>query len=323
MIMVKNVNTTSMRVERNRRSKSMKAVFAIAFLILAIYAAYVIVFFLFGFVLSLKDYTYYVGEGVFAPKYWDYLSTKGLLFTLDSHAFRFMNYFDAFTNFTVTGLNGSTINYLQMLWNSLWRTVVMTGVNWFCTVTVCYVLVHYKNKLTKFIYSLGLILSIIPLYGAGAAEYRLFSNDVFPLINSPFIYLSQITLFGTNFFYMYAFWKSISSEYKEAGLIDGASHLGVYLRIMLPMLIPSAISLFIMLFITNWNNYEYTNLYMRDYADLSYGVYVYRETAVYSGNGNWPIYFAGVIMSFLPIVALFIAFQNTIMEKVYIGGLKG
>ncbi len=316
-------NTVFSRNKGKRRSKSQTAVFVVAFIILAAYAAYVLAFFLFGFVLSLKDYTYTVGDGALAPKYWDYLSTKGLLFTLDSHSFRFMNYFDAFTSFTVTGLNGSTINYLQMLWNSIWRTVVMTGVNWFCTVTVCYVLVHYKNKLTKFIYSLGLILSIIPLYGAGAAEYRLFSNDVFPLINSPLIYLSQITLFGTNFFYMYAFWKSISPEYKEAGLIDGASHLGIYLRVMLPMLVPSAISLFIMLFISNWNNYEYTNLYMRDYSDLSYGIYVYRETAIYNGNGTWPIYFAGVMMSFLPILLLFIAFQNTIMEKVYIGGLKG
>lgn len=321
--MANNNNTSSIRVERKRRSKSMKIVFAIAFIILAAYAAYVLVFFLFGFILSLKDYTYQVGTGALAPKYWSYLESKGLLFTIDAHSFRFMNYFEAFTSFKVSGLNGESINYLQMLWNSIWRTVLMTFVNWFCTVTVCYVLVHYKNKVTKFIYSLGLILSIIPLYGAGAAEYRLFSNDIFPLINSPFIVISQITLFGANFFYMYAFWKSISPEYKEAGLIDGSSHIGVYFKIMLPMLIPSAISLFIMLFITNWNNYEYTNLYMRDYSDLSYGIYVYREDAIYNGGGIWPIYFAGVTMSFLPILVLFIAFQNTIMEKVYIGGLKG
>lgn len=312
-------NASSTRIERKRRSKSMKVVFAIAFVILALYALYVLSFFIFGFLLSLKDYTYEVG----LTPYWDYLERKGLLFTIDGHSFRFLNYFEAFSNFTVTGYSGQKISYLMMLWNSIWRTVLMTFINWFCTVTVCYVLVHYKNKVTKFIYSLGLILSIIPLYGAGAAEYRLFSNDVFPLINSPFIVISQITLFGTNFFYMYAFWKSISPEYKEAALIDGSTHFGVYFKIMLPMLIPSAISLFIMLFITNWNNYEYTNLYMRDYSDLSYGIYVYREDAIYNGGGIWPVYFAGVVMAFLPIFILFIAFQNTIMEKVYIGGLKG
>ncbi len=317
--MASNNNLSSVRVERKRRSKSMKVVFAIAFIILMAYALYVLSFFIFGFILSLKDYTYQQG----LTPFWDYLERKGLLFTIDSHSFRFLNYFEAFSNFTVTGYSGQKINYLTMLWNSIWRTILMTFINWFCTVTVCYVLVHYKNKVTKFIYSLGLILSIIPLYGAGAAEYRLFSNDVFPLINSPFIVISQITLFGTNFFYMYAFWKSISSEYKEAALIDGSTHFGVYFKIMLPMLIPSAISLFVMLFITNWNNYEYTNLYMRDYSDLSYGIYVYREDAIYNGGGIWPVYFAGVTMSFLPIFILFISFQNTIMEKVYIGGLKG
>ena len=36
-----------------------------------------------------------------------------------------------------------------------------------------------------------------------------------------------------------------------------------------------------------------------------------------------PAYFAGVMLSLVPVLVLFIVFQNTIMEKVYFGGLKG
>ena len=206
-----------------------------------------------------------------------------------------------------------------MVWNSLWRTTLGVTLNWACCSIVCYVLVHYQNKVTKFIYNLGLFISMIPLYGAGAAEYRLFSQLNF--INSPLIYIINITLFGTNFFYMYAFWKSISWQYAEASLIDGAGHLKTYLKVMLPMALPSTISLFVMAFINSWNDYAFTNLYMQSYPDLSYGIYALKEQFTY--DFNMPLYFAGVILSFLPVLILFVCFQNTIMEKVYLGGLKG
>jgi len=303
-------------LNRGKKTLSMKIVFTIAFILIGLYALFILFFFLFGLILSLKDDSVMIGT----KSLWDSLRAEGKLFSIDANSSRFANYVDAFTEFKVLSSEGN-ITYVQMLWNSIWRTTLATVINWFCTVMVCYILVFYRNRYTKGIYNFGLIISIIPLYGAGAAEYMLFNNQYIPLVNSPLIYISQISLFGANFFYMYAFWKSISSEYQEAGLIDGGTHLGIFFKIMFPMVLPSAISLFIMLFITNWNNYEYTALYMREYADLAYGIYAFRNKAL--TGIHWPVYYAGVMMSFLPILALFVCFQNTIMEKVYIGGLKG
>ena len=292
--------------ERRRRPISMKIVFAVAFIIFCIYAAYILFFFLFGLIIALKadKDTYSI----------EYLSHS--LFTFKTSNLNFGNFVDVFTRWE----EYTDVSYFEMVWNSVWRTIVMTFVNWMCTSLVCYVLVHYKNRLTKFIYDFGLFISMIPLYGAGAAEYRLFSQLNF--INSPLIYITQISLFGSNFFYMYAFWKSISWEYGEASLIDGASHWGTFWKVMFPMVLPSSISLFIMLFIGNWNDYSYTNLYMQAYPDLSYGIYALKEQFTYKGY-DMPLYYSGFIISFIPILILFVCFQNTIMEKVYLGGLKG
>jgi ABC-type glycerol-3-phosphate transport system permease component len=187
------------------------------------------------------------------------------------------------------------------------------------TIMVCYILVHYKSKFVNFLYSLGLVISIIPLYGAGPAEYKLFSD--LNLIDNPLRYLTSISLFGGHFFYMYAFWKGISWSYAEAAEIDGANDYQIFFNVMLPMLVPSAIALFVMSFISGWNNYSATLLYMKAYPNLAYGVYVFEEIGIRS-TGK-PVYFAGVLISLIPILVLFLAFQNTIMEKVYLGGLKG
>ena len=135
------------------------------------------------------------------------------------------------------------------------------------------------------------------------------------------MFLTNISLFGGNFFYYYAFYKAISWQYAEAAFIDGASHWQVYLKIMLPMLIPSATALYVMSVISTWNDYANIILYWQSFPTLAYGAYAYSEIAKY--NANNPAYFAGVLISIVPILVLFACFQNTIMEKVHIGGLKG
>jgi ABC-type glycerol-3-phosphate transport system permease component len=232
--------------------------------------------------------------------------------------FAFDNYIKAFREFSIK--NGvREYSYLEMTWHSIWRATAGSGIGWMSTIMVCYILVHYKSKFVGFLYSLGLVISIIPLYGAGAAEYKLFSD--LNLIDNPLRYLTSISLFGGHFFYMYAFWKAISWSYAEAAEIDGANDYQIFFKVMLPMLVPSAIALFVMSFISGWNNYSATLLYMKAYPNLAYGVYVFEEIGIRS-TGK-PVYFAGVLISLIPILALFLTFQNTIMEKVYLGGLKG
>ena len=206
-----------------------------------------------------------------------------------------------------------------MLWHSIWRTTSSSFLTWFTTALVCYVLVHYKSKFTNFLYVLGLFVSMLPLYGGQGAQWRLYHN--LHLINSPAITVVSITLYGAHFFYMYAFWKGIDHSYAEAASIDGANHYQILFRVMLPQVLPSIIALFIMQFITAWNDYESTAAYMTEYPNLAYGTYAFSVMSSYAGN--IPAYFAGVMLSLLPVLALFVAFQNTIMEKVYFGGLKG
>lgn len=297
---------------KNQKSLSKKIVFTVAFVVFVLYSVAIFIIFLQGFFISVKKSGIGLGDYGFT-----YDKRNANLFSFYP-PFAFDNYIKAFSEFSIK--NGvKEYSYLEMTWHSIWRATAGSGIGWMSTIMVCYVLVHYKSKFVNFLYSLGLVISIIPLYGAGAAEYKLFSD--LNLIDNPLRYLTSISLFGGHFFYMYAFWKAISWSYAEAAEIDGANDYQIFFKVMLPMLVPSAIALFVMSFISGWNNYSATLLYMKAYPNLAYGVYVFEEIGIRS-TGK-PVYFAGVLISLIPILALFLTFQNTIMEKVYLGGLKG
>ena len=51
------------------------------------------------------------------------------------------------------------------------------------------------------------------------------------------------------------------------------------------------------------------------------GLYLYELIA--KRTGNYPIYFAGALISIIPILIIFIAFQDIIVTSVSAGGLKG
>lgn len=288
-----------------RRSAGERVGTGIAFTIFVLYAAFILFFFLFAFLIAIKE-----NQQAFVI---DQIDKR--LFRWPEHP-TLRHFLEVFSEWSKISEGTS---YGTMLFNSVWISLIGPFIASFVTATVTYILVFYRSKFTGAIYKAGVFLAILPIYGATSSMYKLLSDIGF--IDSPLMFLTNITLYGANFFYFYAFYKSISWQYAEAAFIDGAGHWQVYLKIMLPMLIPSATALYIMGVIGMWNDYETILLYWQSYPTLAYGAYAFEEIARYSANDV--LYFAGVLMSVLPILVLFAIFQNTIMEKVHIGGLKG
>ena len=93
------------------------------------------------------------------------------------------------------------LSYGKMLINSIWISLLGPLITAFVTATVTYVLVFYSSKVTRMIYKLGVFVSILPIYGAAGAMYKLLTD--IKIINSPLMFLTRVTLFGGNFFYYY------------------------------------------------------------------------------------------------------------------------
>ncbi|WP_264229520.1 carbohydrate ABC transporter permease [Acholeplasma laidlawii] len=231
----------------------------------------------------------------------------------------------SFRNYTsVLGYNmqtsAGTFNITHMFLLSVGITLAATVINTLLSTMAAYVIARYKFKGRNLLYSVALFTLIMPIVGTLPAQFRLMQN--LGLYNSIIgILILYSGSFGFTFFIMHGYFKNISPTYAEAAFVDGASDFQVFLRIMLPMAKPIMISLAIIYGIGIWNDYITPSIYLKNYPTLAVGIRYLTQTMV--STGAYAEMFATMIISIVPILAIFIAFRNTIMENMVAGGLKG
>ena len=141
------------------------------------------------------------------------------------------------------------------------------------------------------------------------------------MYNSPLILLASASGVGSMFLIMRSYYNGLSWEYAEAAQIDGASDLSIYIRIMIPLAKPCLMSLGLLMLIEGWNDWATSVYYLPDFPTLASGLYIYEKISTF--NVNYPVYFAGIVISFIPTMLLFIFFNEQIMNSVTTGGIKG
>ena len=232
------------------------------------------------------------------------------------------HYLDVFTEFQAVPLSGGEpYRYFDMLFNSLWILVVHVSVNVGSSALLAYALARYRFPGSKFLYSVVIFANTIPIIGSGPAAYKL--AMALGLINNPAaIWMMWASGFDFAFIVFYGYFKGVSNSYSESAKMDGANNLTVLLKVILPQIIPCIVAVAITQAIGIWNNYSISMVYMRDYPNLAYGMYLFKDSA-FLVKDSMPIYFAAAIISCIPIIILYGSTQNLILTNMTTGGLKG
>jgi multiple sugar transport system permease protein len=130
--------------------------------------------------------------------------------------------------------------------------------------------------------------------------------------------------FGTPFFIflIMQFIRSIPQELDEAAKIDGCSKYGIFFRIILPLVLPALATASIFSFYWRWEDFLGPLLYLNAPSDypvsLALKLFLDSQTA-----SNWGAMFAMSVVSLLPVLVVFFAFQKYIVEGISTSGLKG
>lgn len=284
----------------DRMDAGQKVLFSVIFVLFVLYAITLLYPVMWMFLSSLKGSLEYSGGDPFAlPRKW-----------------LFSNYLEA-----VRTLKLKDTTYFGMIWNSLWMSLTSVIIGLFASAIVCYVMAKLEFPGRKIIYTVNILIMMIPIYGALPADFKLrgdlglYDNPLNVIISS----IGPIT--GMKFLVLYAFFKGVSWEYAEAGLVDGASHARIFFSIMLPQAIPPLITFAMTDFIGAWNDYMTPIIYMPSWPTLASGLYEYEANMTRAVK--YPVYYAGVIISTIPILMLFVAFRDMFMSSLSVGGLKG
>ena len=122
-------------------------------------------------------------------------------------------------------------------------------------------------------------------------------------------------------FILRQFFKGIPQELSESALIDGASHVQIFFRIMLPLSKPALITVALFTFMATWNDYFGPLIFLTEpkHWTLALGLRAFQQQ--YSGRFDLMMAASLVIMS--PTLILFFFTQKTFIEGITFTGIKG
>lgn len=219
--------------------------------------------------------------------------------------------------FKTLKVNGS--DFWDMLFNSIYFSVVCVFVQQFTTISFAYCCTKYKFPGSKLIYPIILVMITLPLYGNSGAMYKLLHQ--LGLIDSYAQIITSISGFSIQFLYYMAFFKNVSNTYAEAAILDGANDFQIYYKVMLPQAKPIFGALFLTSWLTVWNSYESALVFLPNLPTLPVGIYQFNMEMIY--RARLDIIFAACVIISIPALVLFLVFNKTITSNVSIGGIKG
>jgi len=131
---------------------------------------------------------------------------------------------------------------------------------------------------------------------------------------------SLATAFGT--FLLRQYFMQIPDDYEEAAMIDGANQWQIFRRIYLPLASPGMAILAVLTFNAKWNDYLTPLIFMNTEERFPITLGIVRLQG-YMGTGSISVVLAGIVLSTLPVIIMYIFGQRYLLEGLQVGGLKG
>jgi arabinosaccharide transport system permease protein len=210
-------------------------------------------------------------------------------------------------------------DYFTWYKNSIIITVFSTLFSLLFSSMVGYGLAVYDFKFKNLIFGMVLVVMMIPLEIIMLPLYKLTIS--LGLMNTllgaflPFV-VAPISVF---FFRQYA--SGLPKELIDAARIDGCTEIGIFFRIMAPLMKPAFASMAILQALSSWNNFLWPLIVLRTNDKLTLPIGL--STLLTPYGNNYDVLIAGSVLAIIPVLILYIFFQRYFIEGMTAGGVKG
>lgn len=204
--------------------------------------------------------------------------------------------------------------------NSFYISAMTTIVSVYFSLMTAYGLVVYKFRGRKLLYNGILVLVMIPMQLSIIGFYQYMSK--IGLADSYWsLILPSMASAGAVFFGKQYLESVVLQDLIDAGRIDGASELGIFHRIMLPIAAPGAFTMGIFAFVGAWNNFF--NAFILITSRQKYTLPMLIQTL--RGDVYRPEYgaiYLGLAASVIPIIIIYFLFSRYIVNGISMGAVK-
>ena len=216
---------------------------------------------------------------------------------------------------------------------------VVSGVLLSLAVTFCasYGLTRKNLPFRKII----VLFLFIPSFISGGLipQYVLYSN--LRLLNNPLVYILPTTFTFMNFILFRTYISTIPESLEESARLDGAGEFTIMLRIFLPLCVPIIATIALFGIVYHWNDWTTTMYYMSNnkWNTLAYELkrvlkeqdrliammrdaYERGDFSVVTTSTSEGLKYAQIILSSIPIIAIYPFLQRYFIRGIMVGGVK-
>lgn len=178
---------------------------------------------------------------------------------------------------------------------------------------------HWRlSGLVKMLLLMGMM---IPIHATLLPNYKMYSQlhmtDTIWALLIPYVAFSL----PQGMFLMTSFMEAIPEEIEEAAVMDGCGIYRIVFQIITPLLKSSIVTVAIMTFLNNWNEFMMARTYLKTDTWKTLPFSVLEFTGQYSSN--YAVQFAVMALTAAPAVIVYIVLNKHITKGVAMGAVKG
>lgn len=209
----------------------------------------------------------------------------------------------------------------EYLVNSVSVAVIATLLVVIASSMASYSLARIQIRGKKLILILILTVSLLPPVTLLNPIYQMMSN--LKMLNTKTglaLVLSAVEL-PSAVWLLTGYFQSIPMEIEESAMIDGASVLEIFTKIIMPLVMPGVFTVSITTFLAVWNNFIFASVLNQSKAARTVTIALTTfETETYT---PWHVISAAAVISSLPLILVVLGLQKRIVSGMVEGGVKG
>lgn len=218
------------------------------------------------------------------------------------------------------GLGG--VGFGQFILNSLLVASLCVLANLVaCSVTAyAFARIDFAFRRVAFAVMLGTLM--LPHHVILIPQYLVFRELDWINTYLPFVVPKMLATDAFFVFLLVQFFRAIPRELDEAARIDGCGHVRIFVKVVLPLSKPALATAAIFTFIYSWNDFFTALIYLTDTSMYTVPLAL-RGFIDANSSSAFSSLFAMSVLSLLPVLGVFIAFQRLLVEGIATTGLKG
>lgn len=220
-------------------------------------------------------------------------------------------------------------NFLVSFKNSVWITFIGTVINIVLTSTMAYALSKSWLKGRR---SINLLVLFTMLFNGGIIPTYLIVSSLH-LVDSYWSIWLTAGIAPFHLIVMRSFFQSFPVELDEASRIDGCGELRLFWRIVVPLSMPAIATFTLFYMVQNWNTFFNALIYINDSGKWPLQVYL-RQMLIESADSSMsldiegfeygpPVKMATVVITAVPLLAVYPFFQKYFNQGMMLGSVKG